>query len=217
MEVCTNCNSTNIQTERRMDGNSTCLDCKFVETYQDRIKKTNGKTCQFCSRSNAFETRLSGKRICLHCGIEQIADNIIKIKYFDEEMPKIENIQGKSDWYDLRAAKCMLIEKDQFALIPLGIAMQLPAGYEAYVIPRSSTFKKWKIIQANHMGMIDESYCGNNDQWFFPAIALEDTFIDKYDRICQFRIQKKQPVINFVEVLELNSENRGGFGSTGDK
>ena len=93
--------------------------------------------------------------------------------------------------------------------------MQLPKGYEGHVVPRSSTFKKWGIIQTNHQAVIDESYCGDQDQWFYPAYALRDTVIHTNDRICQFRIMKKQPVIEFEEVEELGNENRGGIGSTG--
>lgn len=139
----------------------------------------------------------------------------IKIKYFTD-IEKVEQI-SVGDWIDLRAAEDVSMAVGDFNLIPLGIAMQLPEGYEAHVVPRSSTYKKWKIIQANHMGVIDESYCGDNDQWMFPAIALENTIIHKGDRICQFRIMEHQPELRFVEVSKLGNEDRGGFGSTGDK
>lgn len=139
----------------------------------------------------------------------------IKIRYFDPEMERLTYVDGKSDWIDLRSAKDILLMEGEFALIPLGIAMQLPEGYEAHVIPRSSTFKNFGIIQANSMGLIDETYCGDNDQWYFPAIAMRNTEIHKGDRICQFRIMKHQPKINFVEVESLNNADRGGFGSTG--
>ena len=139
----------------------------------------------------------------------------IKIKYFTD-IEKVEQI-SVGDWIDLRAAEDVSMVVGDFKLIPLGIAMQLPEGYEAHVVPRSSTYKKWKIIQANHMGVIDESYCGDNDQWMFPAIALENTIIHKGDRICQFRIMEHQPELRFVEVSKLGNEDRGGFGSTGDK
>lgn len=141
----------------------------------------------------------------------------IRIKYFDENMPKIENIQGISNWYDLRTAETVEMKKGEFRLIPLGVAMELPRGYEAYVIPRSGTFKNFKIIQANSMGLIDNSYSGDNDQWFFPAFALEDTRIEQYDRICQFRIQESMKDIEFEETSFLENENRGGFSSTGVK
>ena len=95
--------------------------------------------------------------------------------------------------------------------------MILPEGYEAHVVPRSSTYKKFGIIQTNHQGVIDSSYCGDNDQWLFPAYALRDTVINKNDRICQFRIVEKQPEIEFTEVDHLLEKDRGGFGSTGIK
>ncbi len=139
----------------------------------------------------------------------------INIKYFTGSIDKLTYIDGKSDWIDLRAAETVDMEPMEFKLIPLGIAMQLPAGYEAHVIPRSSTFKNFGIVQANSMGLIDESYCGDNDQWYFPAIALRKTTIHANDRICQFRIMKHQPQIEFREVDNLNNESRGGIGSTG--
>lgn len=138
----------------------------------------------------------------------------IKIKYFDKEIDKIKKI-STGDWIDLRAAETIRLKKGEFKLIPLGIGMILPQGYEAHIVPRSSTFKNFKIIQTNHHGIIDESYCGDNDQWLFPAYALEDTIINKNERICQFRIVEKQPEINFIEVERLNKKDRGGFGSTG--
>ncbi len=139
----------------------------------------------------------------------------IKIKYLSKEIEKLTYIDGKSDWIDLRAAKEVELKKGEFALIPLGIAMELPQGYEAHVVPRSSTFKNFGIIQTNSMGVIDESYCGDNDQWFFPAYALRDTRIQVGDRICQFRIMEHQPVIQFEEARTLGHADRGGHGSTG--
>lgn len=141
----------------------------------------------------------------------------IKIKYFDNEIDKIENIEGKSDWYDLRAAETVTLKTGDFALIPLGIGMILPEGYEANIVPRSSTFRNYGIIQTNHYGVIDNSYSGDNDQWCFPAYATRDTVIHKNDRICQFRINKKQPVFDFEIVEHLKEADRGGFGSTGVK
>ena len=137
----------------------------------------------------------------------------IKIKYFTD-IEKIKTIE-KGDWIDLRAAETTELKKGEFKLIPLGIGMELPEGYEAHVVPRSSTYKNFKIIETNSMGIIDNSYCGDNDQWFFPAYALEDTIINKNDRICQFRIIEKQPKIQFEEVNELKNPDRGGHGSTG--
>lgn len=138
----------------------------------------------------------------------------IKIKYFDNEIDKIEKI-SKGDWIDLRAAETVHLKAGEMRLIPLGVGMILPKDYEAHIVPRSSTYKNFKIIQTNHYGVIDNSYCGDGDQWMFPACAFVDTTINKNDRICQFRIMKKQPELQFVEVEHLNSENRGGFGSTG--
>lgn len=138
----------------------------------------------------------------------------IKIKYLTDKIDKIKKI-AVGDWIDLRAAEDVVLKAGEFKLIPLGVAMQLPKGYEGHVVPRSSTFKKWGIIQTNHQAVIDESYCGDQDQWFYPAYALRDTVIHANDRICQFRIMKKQPVVEFEEVEELGNENRGGIGSTG--
>lgn len=140
----------------------------------------------------------------------------IKIKYFNEDLTKIEKIEV-GDWIDLRAAETTKFKKGDFKLIPLGVAMELPRGFEAHVIPRSSTFKNFGIIQTNSFGLIDESYKGNDDQWFFPAYALRDTVINENERICQFRIMRKMPSIELIEVDKLENENRGGHGSTGTK
>lgn len=142
-------------------------------------------------------------------------DMKVKIKYFDNEIDKIENIDGKSDWYDLRAAETTTLKAGEFKLIPLGIGMILPDGYEANIVPRSSTFKNYGIIQTNHYGVIDNSYSGDNDQWRFPAYATRDVIINKNERICQFRINKVQPTFDFEEVEHLKNTDRGGFGSTG--
>ena len=139
----------------------------------------------------------------------------IKIQYLNEDIKKLEYIDGKSDWIDLRAAESVTLKAGEFKLINLGVAMQLPEGYEAHIVPRSSTFKNFGIIQAHSMGIVDESYCGPNDWFYFPAIALRDTEIQFNDRICQFRIEKHQPHITFKEVNQLENENRGGIGSTG--
>lgn len=139
----------------------------------------------------------------------------IMIKYFTDKIEKLRYIDGKSDWIDLRAAETVEMKAGEFKLIPLGVAMYLPDGYEAHVVPRSSTFKNFGIIQTNSQGVIDESYAGPNDQWFFPAYALRDTIINTNDRICQFRIMEHQPSFEFVEdSLEWNID-RGGHGSTG--
>ena len=140
----------------------------------------------------------------------------IQIKYFDKEIDKVEKI-SKGDLIDLRAAETVEMKKGDFKLIKLGVGMKLPEGYKANVYPRSSTYKNFGIILANSVGQIDQSYCGEEDEWRFPAIALRDTVIHKNDRICQFEIRKIQPEIEFEEVEHLNSESRGGIGSTGIK
>lgn len=139
----------------------------------------------------------------------------IKIKYLDDTIIRLKKIE-KGDWIDLYAAENTVVKENEVTLIPLGIAMKLPDGYEAHLAPRSSTFKNFKIIQANSVGVIDNSYCGPDDWWFFPAISLSgERMIKKNEKICQFRIMEKQPEIAFEEVKELADKNRGGFGSTG--
>lgn len=138
----------------------------------------------------------------------------IKIKYFTDKIDKVNKI-AQGDLIDLRAAETIKMKAGEFKLIPLGVAMQLPKGYKANVYPRSSTYKNFGIVLANSVGQIDESYCGDSDQWMFPAIALKDTVINVNDRICQFEIQKKMPDIEFIEVEVLGNEDRGGIGSTG--
>ncbi len=144
-------------------------------------------------------------------------EKIIKIKYHTDKIDKLTYIDGKSDWIDLRAAEDAVLKQGEFKLIPLGISMKLPSGYEAHVVPRSSTFKNFGIIQTNSMGVIDETYCGTNDQWFMPVLAMRDTEIHVNDRICQFRIMEHQPKVIFEEADVLESTDRGGFGSTGIK
>ena len=139
----------------------------------------------------------------------------IKIKYFDESIEKLKYIDGKSDMIDLRAAEDVDMKAGEYKLIPLGVAMELPSGFEAHIYPRSSTYKNFGLTQANSVGIIDSSYCGDNDQWMYPAVASRDVIIHKNDRICQFRIVRNQPEINFCEVKKLDGKERGGFGSTG--
>ena len=138
----------------------------------------------------------------------------IKVKYFNNEIEKLNKIQV-GDWIDLRASETIELEQFQFKLIPLGIGMKLPHGYEANVVPRSSTFKNFGILQTNSYGVIDNSYSGNDDQWFFPALAMRDTVINKGDRICQFRINRIMPKTEILEVEFLDVVSRSGFGSTG--
>lgn len=140
----------------------------------------------------------------------------IKIKYHNENIDKPEKI-NVGDWIDLRSAETVELKEGEFRLISLGVSMKLPEGYEAYIVPRSSTFKNFGIIQTNHCGIVDNSYSGTNDIWMFPAYALRDTIIHENDRICQFRIVDKMPSIIFKEVDILDNVDRGGFGSTGTK
>ena len=148
--------------------------------------------------------------------------------YIKRHNPKLimpEQAPG-SDWIDLRAAEDIWIPQGESALIDLGVSMDLPEGYEAHVIPRSSLFKNFGLIQSNSVGLIDNSFCSTNDRWKFPAYCLQGrdfidgrtgTMVHLNDRICQFRIVENQPKITFREVDELNGVERGGFGSTGIK
>ena len=182
--------------------------------------------------------------MCCELELLPVDKKTIRVKYFGDAK-KLEKI-SKGDWIDLYANKEMFIPEGERAMIPLGVAMELPEGYEAHVVPRSSTFKTWGIIQTNSFGVIDNSYCGDNDQWHFPAFCLvgkdvkeeikvitreigaevfyeqhkvkvNGTWVHKGDKICQFRIAEIQPRIEFEEVDHLGNEDRGGFGSTGTK
>ena len=138
----------------------------------------------------------------------------LKIKYHNDDLIRLKPLVN-GDWVDLRAAEEVSLNAGEFKLISLGISVQLPKGYEAHIVPRSSTFMNFGIIQTNHYGVIDESYCGDNDIWKFPAYALRDTKIHINDRICQFRLYEHQPSLELKEVSKLNGQDRGGFGSTG--
>lgn len=139
----------------------------------------------------------------------------IRIKYFTDKIEKLDYIDGKSDWIDLRASEEVELKEGDFKLIPLGVAMEIPKGYEGHLAPRSSTFKTWGLIQTNSIGVIDCSYCGDDDMWRMPVYATRDTVIHVNDRIAQFRIIENQPKIVFEEVESLGNDSRGGFGSTG--
>lgn len=138
----------------------------------------------------------------------------VKIVYHNPNLQHIEKID-KGDWIDLRASKAYHLKAGEFALIDLGVSIKLPDGYEAHIVPRSSTFKNYGIIQTNSMGVIDNSYSGTNDIWMMPVYATRDTYIKLNDRICQFRIFEKMPELNMIEANSLDDVNRGGFGSTG--
>lgn len=137
----------------------------------------------------------------------------IKVKYFADIEPLAKISVG--DWVDLRAACDIILESGEYKPIPLGVGMELPEGYEALVVPRSSTFKNYGVLMSNSVGVIDHSYCGDHDQWHFPVFATRYVRINKGDRICQFRIIENQPELEFETVEHLGNESRGGFGSTG--
>ena len=139
----------------------------------------------------------------------------IRIRYHNDQLERLRYIDGKSDWIDLRAAEDVTMKAGEFRLISLGISVQLPEGYEMIIAPRSSTFKNFGLIQTNSIGIIDESYCGDDDILRMPVYALRDTEVHVNDRIAQFRILKHQPAIGFDEVESLGNVSRGGFGSTG--
>ena len=139
----------------------------------------------------------------------------IQVRYH-ADIPPLEKLP-QGDWIDLRAAETVEMKAGEYRLIPLGVSMKLPKGYEAHLVPRSSTFKKWGVIQANSMGVIDESYCGDGDIWHFSALAMRDPRIEQGDRICQFRIMKKMDDVRLQTVALLNAPDRGGIGSTGEK
>ena len=141
----------------------------------------------------------------------------IQIKYHSEEIEKLTYIDGKSDWIDLRAAEEVEFKAGDFKLINLGVSMKLPEGYEAHIAPRSSTFKNYGLLQVNSVGVVDNSYSSDKDIWRMPVWATRDTVVHVNDRICQFRIVKNQPQIDFAEVEHLGGVERGGFGSTGIK
>ena len=136
----------------------------------------------------------------------------IKIKLIDKECAP----ERHGDWIDLKAAKTVRYNKGDFVMIPLGVAMKLPKGHEGHLLPRSSTFRKYGVLLVNGTGIIDNAYCGNEDQWCFPALAMRDGVINKGERIAQFRVFKTMDsFLTFNVVEHLESPNRGGFGSTG--
>lgn len=138
----------------------------------------------------------------------------LNVKYLVPDLKPIQPAH-EGEWIDLRAAEDIELKIGEYYEIPLGVAIKLPEGYEAVMAPRSSTYQHWGIIMACHIGVIDNLYSGNDDEWKFPAVALIHTVVHKNDRICQFRIQKQQPQIVIREVRDLNSKSRGGLGSTG--
>ena len=121
----------------------------------------------------------------------------------------------QGDWIDLKAACDVVMFEGEYAVIPLGIAVELPEGYEAHIAPRSSTFKRYGVLCANSVGIIDNAYNGDGDQWGFPVYATRRTEIPKGARVCQFRVVASQPALEIERVESLGNADRGGFGSTG--
>ena len=153
----------------------------------------------------------------------------IRIKYHDPDMERIKAAHV-SEWYDLRAAEDAFIPQGVQKTVSLGVSMELPEGYEAIIAPRSSTPKNFGVIMPNSLGIIDHAYKGDNDIWrcicygisekdtaVIDGIGVRGSWIHKGDRICQFRIQKVQPEIEFEEVEELGNADRKGLGSTGKR
>lgn len=139
----------------------------------------------------------------------------LKIKYHVKELEKLRYIDGKSDWIDLRVAENVSMKQGEYRLISMGISVEIPKGYEMLIVPRSSAYKNFGILQTNAMGVVDESFCGDNDIIHMPILAMRDTEIHINDRIGQFRLMPHQPEVHFIEVDHLDNENRGGFGTTG--
>lgn len=203
----------------------TCLICGLnTFTFDEALgnKKQMALRCAYCGHFYRWANKKEKDYYRVHSIQEKDETNkfifihptaLIKIKYH-APIQKIETSKN-GDWVDLRAAKTVTLKKGESCVIPLGISVQLPPNYEAHIVPRSSTFKKWHIMQTNGVGIIDNSYSGDNDIWGMPVLATEDTVINFDDRICQFRITKRQPDIFFKEVEHLGNTDRGGFGSTG--
>lgn len=146
----------------------------------------------------------------------------IRVKYFDGAT-KLQKIE-KGNWIDVYANKDIFVEVNERGMVPLGFALELPKGWEGHLAPRSSTFKTWGIIQTNSVGVVDDTYIGDNDQWHMPVYCLQGkdekdgikgTWIRKGDKIGQFRIMEVMPSIEFEEVGSFGNAERGGFGSTG--
>lgn len=139
----------------------------------------------------------------------------LKIKYHVKELEKLRYIDGKSDWIDLRVAENVSMKQGEYRLISMGISVEIPKGYEMLIVPRSSAYKNFGVLQTNAMGVVDESFCGDNDIIHMPILAMRDTEIHINDRIGQFRLMPHQPEVHFIEVDHLDNEDRGGFGTTG--
>lgn len=177
---------------------------------------------QFCAnyqpvKSVTLDEIREACRIGAECLKEDTMGEVLKIRYHTG-IDELVYIGGdKSDWIDLRCSRETVLGAGEDALIPLGVSIQLPQGYEAIMVPRSSTYRYYGIIMSNSVGVIDESYCGDGDQWHFPAIAMRDTMIPYNARIAQFRIFRHQPNLAIQTVEHLDGVDRGGIGSTGNE
>ena len=212
--------------EKTLNVLSRRMDITFVDIYIDGAIYTRGAEVSELftllkaknREGNLLDVKISVAYseidIITKHNIEQLTKYTIPISLKDGT-PLPYQAKG-GDWIDLCTKEDVTLKQGEFKLIDLGVAMKLPKGYEALVVPRSSTFIKYGIVQTNSIGIIDETYCGNHDVWKFPALALRDTEIKSCTRIAQFRIIKHQPDVRFFELENLPDKNRGGFGSTGE-
>lgn len=190
------------------------IKCKKCGCDNLTVKIVKMHTGIYCTKCGGF-VKWANKDEARALALQNESYVEIKIKYLSKDIPHLKPL-AVGDWIDLYAAEDVFIKQGEYANIPLGVAMQLPVGYEAIVAPRSSTFKRYGIIQTNGIGIIDESYNGDDDEWCLPVYALKgDVFILRGTRICQFRLFKHQPSCLFDEVTILGNKNRGGFGGTG--
>lgn len=195
---------------------------KLIEAAELITEYCSGCKCEECIFWNGIISPATDDKCRL---IEAIPENWsipyeskkfeIKVKMHADIEPPAPITGG--DWVDLRAAEDVEMDAGEYRVISLGVSMRLPDGYEAHVVPRSSTFKRWGLLLVNGMGIIDNSYSGDGDVWGFPALATRKTSIRKGDRICQFRIMENQPEAVIYVVDSLGGTDRGGFGSTGTR
>lgn len=190
---------------------------KFDEAVNKALSEGWSLTKRYLLDSRNLGTPYSYTMLIAEMVKDDTPDTLeIKVKYFDKDIERIQKI-SVGDWIDLRSAESVELKAGEYKLLRLGVGMILPDGYEALVLPRSSTPGYFGIMCANSMGVIDNSYSGDADEWRFPAVAIRDTVINKGDRIAQFRIIKNQPAIEFKTVEHLNDVSRGGIGSTGKR
>ena len=180
--------------------------------YMSKVGSHHGLYCSVCG---AWYKWANKDEVRLYSHVNNAVESVeIKVKYL-RDVPKLKKI-NTGDWIDLYVGEDIEIPINTYTTIPLGVAMELPLGYEAIIAPRSSTFKRYGLIQTNSIGIIDESYNGDTDEWLLPVISLtQHVVLKKGTRICQFRIIKHQPECKFIEVTALGNVNRGGFGGTG--